>query len=284
MAADDATHASIQNRQRRIALSGERRISGTLRDRERRAANPAEGTRQMWTLRNGYRKRDAKKKIIVAESSQQHREISQIIHGSITRLEPRDIIGLGLSRSDQPIVSRGAAIHPDVFEWLRVIYCNNDSHFVSMKLRIAAEPVIRLVKNQPQGWAAEIPAIMVNLNSRYIENIGALLAMAMLERLSFAQHPGVLDPLPDSSGRHESRAARIWEPIKVIKQVSDADAVAKWAGHNWVPGHVALSPHYPLHDPREVSKGKLAIARDACTYSFGDSSSEVSRRASHAST
>ncbi|KAJ0135556.1 Uncharacterized protein HZ326_21419 [Fusarium oxysporum f. sp. albedinis] len=132
MAADDATHASIQNRQRRIALSGERRISGTLRDRERRAANPAEGTRQIRASNiEKYRR-----SYMVCQQTAPY--VLTSLSGSITRLEPRDIIGLGLSRSDQPIVSRGAAIHPDVFEWLRVIYCNNDSHFVSMKLRIAA--------------------------------------------------------------------------------------------------------------------------------------------------
>ncbi|PNP59321.1 hypothetical protein FNYG_14936 [Fusarium nygamai] len=74
MAADEATPAQTQNRRRRTALSGEQRNSGTLRDRERRAAHPAERARQMWTLRNGYHKRETEKKTLVAESSQRHRE------------------------------------------------------------------------------------------------------------------------------------------------------------------------------------------------------------------
>ncbi|KAK7583394.1 hypothetical protein V3481_012683 [Fusarium oxysporum f. sp. vasinfectum] len=149
MAADEATHAQIQNRRRRTALSGERRISGTLRGRERRAAHPAEGARQMWTLRNGYHKRDTKK-TMVAESSQRHRELLQVMHGvsadsavcsgiTIRELEPRDMVGMDLPRSDQPIVSRRAAIHPAVFGWSRVIYRDNGSHFVNMKLRMAAD-------------------------------------------------------------------------------------------------------------------------------------------------
>ncbi|RKK08399.1 hypothetical protein BFJ68_g18293 [Fusarium oxysporum] len=46
---------------------------------------------------------------------------------------------------------------------------------------------------------------MINLNSRYIESIGAFLAMAMLGWLSFAKHSDILDPLPDeenTSTRH----------------------------------------------------------------------------------
>jgi hypothetical protein len=57
MAADEVMHAQIQNRRRRTALFRERRISGTLRGRERRTAHPAEGARQTWTLRNGYHER-----------------------------------------------------------------------------------------------------------------------------------------------------------------------------------------------------------------------------------
>ncbi|KAK2670044.1 hypothetical protein RAB80_014181 [Fusarium oxysporum f. sp. vasinfectum] len=50
-----------------------------------------------------------------------------------------------------------------------------------------------------------VPAAMINLNSRYIESIGAFLAMATLGWLSFAKHYGILDPLPDeenASTRH----------------------------------------------------------------------------------
>ncbi|KAL5600813.1 hypothetical protein FOVSG1_006843 [Fusarium oxysporum f. sp. vasinfectum] len=106
MAADEATPAQTQNRRRRTALYGERRISGTLRDRERRAAHPVEGARQMWTLRNGYHKRETEKKTMVTESSQRHRELLQIMHGlsapcvlaslskSITKLEPWNMVGM----------------------------------------------------------------------------------------------------------------------------------------------------------------------------------------------
>ncbi|EXK25746.1 hypothetical protein FOMG_17602 [Fusarium oxysporum f. sp. melonis 26406] len=90
---------------------------------------------------------------MVTESSQRHRELLQIMHGvsadsivcsgslsgSITKLEPWDMVGMDLARPDHAIVSRRAATEPAVFGWSRVIYRDNGSHFVNMKLRIAAD-------------------------------------------------------------------------------------------------------------------------------------------------
>ncbi|KAK7571529.1 hypothetical protein V3481_018741 [Fusarium oxysporum f. sp. vasinfectum] len=51
------------------------------------------------------------------------------LSGSITKLEPWDMVGMDLPRPDQAIVSRRAATEPAVFEWSRTIYCDNGSPF-----------------------------------------------------------------------------------------------------------------------------------------------------------
>ncbi|KAK2469766.1 hypothetical protein H9L39_18581 [Fusarium oxysporum f. sp. albedinis] len=90
---------------------------------------------------------------MVTESSQRHRELLQIMHGvsadsivcsgslsgSITKLGPWDMVGMDLARPDHAIVSRRAATEPAVFGWSRMIYCDNGSPFVNMKLRMAAD-------------------------------------------------------------------------------------------------------------------------------------------------
>jgi hypothetical protein len=90
---------------------------------------------------------------MVTGSSQRHRELLQIMHGvsadsivcsgslsgSITKLEPWDMVGMDLLRPDQAIVSRRAATEPAVFGWSRMIHCDNGSPFVNMKLRTAAD-------------------------------------------------------------------------------------------------------------------------------------------------
>ncbi|EXA29097.1 hypothetical protein FOVG_19371 [Fusarium oxysporum f. sp. pisi HDV247] len=166
---------------------------------------------------------------MVTESSQRHRELLQNMHdvsadsivcSGITvrehhQLEPWGMVGMDLPRPDQAIVSRRAATEPALFEWSRTIYCDNGSPFVNMKLRMAADRQGIKMKLDPDlssflYWFARtcrppVPAVMINLNSRYIESIGVFLAMAMLGWLSFAKHSDILDPLPDeenTSTRH----------------------------------------------------------------------------------
>jgi hypothetical protein len=196
------------------------------------------------------------------------------LSGSITKLAPWDMVGMDyigpinppsteghqyiLVIADYMTKFVGLACHTTadgehvfetwesqwaaMFGWPKVIYCDNGSHFVNMKVKMAAERhgtrmelgptshpsstglperVVRLVKNQLQKWAAEreglalnlwhlaVPTINVNLNNRYIEGIGTSPAMAMLGWEPFSKHPGILEQLPDeqtlSDNEHVAR-------------------------------------------------------------------------------